>query len=235
MDKQKLNELRSRWITNPQFQDFLDYKLSFQTELDGKPRRTWFATAPQFDHPTIGVAFDLRGVSLENRDLAGCGLESSVLDDGSARGCKFDKILLQGSSADRCDFTGSQFNEAQMSPFYASQAIFRHCIFNSCFLMGIGPRDYTTGAFSDLRNCDFTGVDAIKTYFERCDLRETRFTNGQFTHCNFFQSDLRGGEFYKARFSGCNFTEAEFDDLPSLREMVLRGGNLGVERINWHT
>jgi uncharacterized protein YjbI with pentapeptide repeats len=230
-----MNTLETRWNDDPNFQFVRMMLLDSSVQPLGMTQKEWYANvAPKTFHLIENESLDCRAMNLD-----GLTIEKEffgyVLDYSKARGCKFVGTHFQGASALHFDFTGSHFIEAQMSPFYAPQAIFRDCVFNTCFLMGIGPRNYSKGAFSDFRECDFTKVDARKVYFERCDLRGARFTNGKFRQCTFFQSDLRGVEFSKTRFEACDFTEAQLDDSPPLRELVQQGGNTGLELINWHS
>ncbi|ELT99786.1 hypothetical protein CAPTEDRAFT_202395, partial [Capitella teleta] len=128
-----MSNLKSRWVDDPQYQFILRSVKDHEIQPVGMTWREWYATAPKAPHPTLGELLDMRGLHLKNEQI------------GKA---EFDAVL--DGTAD-CDFTGSRFIVAQMSPIYAPEAIFKDCVFESCFLMGIGPRNYSKGAFSDLK------------------------------------------------------------------------------------
>lgn len=227
-----MSNLESRWVDDPQYQFILRSVKDHEIQPVGMTWREWYATAPKASHPTLGELLDMRGLHLKNEQIGKAEFDA-VLDGSTLRACTFSRTVFVHASAADCDFTGSRFIVAQMSPIYAPEAIFKDCVFESCFLMGIGPRNYSKGAFSDLKRCDFSGVHANKTSFNRCDFRGAKLSRARFTHCEFFEADLRGVDLKGVQFEGCEFGNAQIDDTPDARAVVLGGDNLEFDSIQW--
>jgi hypothetical protein len=230
--KTKMSTLESRWIDDPQYQFILKSFMEPALEPIGMTWREWYATAPKAPHPTLGELLDCRGLNLENSQIGEATFDA-VLDSSTLRTCTFNRTVFAHASAANCDFTSSRFIVAQMSPIYAPSTIFKDCVFESCFLMGIGPRHYSKGAFSDLRGCDFTGVQASKTAFNRCDFRGAKLNHAHFVGCEFLEADMRGVDFTGASFEAGEFGSTQLDDTPALRALVRLGNNLELETIQW--
>ena len=145
-----MNDLNARWNNEPQFRLIYQMLLDASVQPNGKTMQEWYTTAPKTPHPTEVESVDARFFEIDNC-IVGKAWWIYVLDGSSAKACMFEGTRFQGASAANCDFTASRFIVAQMSPIYAPGAVFKDCVFESCFLMGIGPRNYSKGAFSDLR------------------------------------------------------------------------------------
>lgn len=227
-----MSTLESRWIKDPQYQFILKSFMEPTLEPAGMTWREWYTTAPTAPHPTLGELLDCRGLHLENSQIGEAALDA-VLDGSTLRACTFNHSVFVHASAANCDFTASRFIVAQMSPIYAPGAVFKDCVFESCFLMGIGPRNYSKGAFSDLRGGNFTGVQASKTAFNRCDLRGAKLNQAHFVDCEFLEADLRGVDLSGTRFENCEFGGAQMDDTLTVRALVQTGNNLELDTIQW--
>ncbi len=227
-----MNELNSRWSNEPQFRLIHQMLLDASIQPTGKTMQEWYITAPKTAHPVEGESVDARSFAIEN-----CIIRKAwwtyVLDGSSAKTCTFEGTRFQGASAANCDFTASRFIVAQMSPIYAPDAIFKDCVFESCFLMGIGPRNQSKGAFSDLMGCDFSGVRASNTAFGRCDLRGAKLSHAHFIGCEFSEADLRAIDLTGTRFENCEFFGTQMDDTPTVRALVQAGNNLELNAIQW--
>lgn len=203
--------------------------------------RAWWSQVPHTTHYAYeSNVLDFRGLNLDGRDLSGISLDGRCLDDYSGCNCLYKETEFQSSTAQRADFSASQFISAQMSPLYARGAIFKDCTLTGCFLMGIGPRFHTTyegeltkGNFSDFRDCDFTNVVAIRCGFDRCDFRGARFTNAKFVDCCFNESDLTEVDFGGVSFEGCDFSRAELPASAEVHALVEQGNNRALETIRW--
>ncbi|MDM5182262.1 pentapeptide repeat-containing protein [Massilia sp. DJPM01] len=228
-----MSDLISRWVDDAFFQLVRSMLLDSTIQPDGMSVREWYVNvAPKAAHPVDGESLDCRAMNIDGLKI----LDESfgyVLDGSSARGCTFEGTNFQGASAEGCDFTGSRFLHAQMSPFYAPEAVFKNCTFDVCFLMGIGLDIDQLGSFSDLRGCDFTDCIASKVYFERCNMQQIRFENSYFSQCTFCHSDVTGMGFSGARFENCDFSGTRLDDVPLLRRLVKSGNNRGIDMIEW--
>jgi len=208
-----MSDLKKRWFVEPLFRQLYALTVSPDVVPNGMDQRTWFKlVAPRTQHPLDPADLDRRGISLDGLH-AGEQQLTGVLDSASFRGCVFDKTGFQSASAAHCDFTGSRFLDAQMSPLYAPHAIFKDCEFEGCFVQGWGERglkdsegNVKEGSFSDLRNCDFSGVRAMQTCFDCCDFSGARFVDAQFAQCQFDISDFRGANLDRARFTMCSFS-----------------------------
>jgi uncharacterized protein YjbI with pentapeptide repeats len=222
MDREKaMNDLEKRWFVEPLFRQL--YALIFSPDVvpNGMDLRTWFmSVAPRTKHPLDPATLDLRGICLDGLH-AGKEHLSGVIDGGSFRACVFEETGLQSASAAQCDFTGSHFLAAQMSPLYAPHATFKDCVFEHCFVQGWGERglkdsegNVLEGSYSDLRDCDFSGVRATQTCFECCDFRGARFVDAQFAQCQFDISDFRGANLERAQFTACEFPGALAHPVP---------------------
>lgn len=227
-----MKNLESRWIDDPQYKFIMKSFMDTTLQPPGMTWREWYVTAPKTTHPIHGELLDCRGLKMEHQSIGEAQL-NDVLDGGSMEFCTFEGTRFQNASAANCDFTGSRFIVAQMSPIYAPNTIFKDCVFESCFLMGIGPRNFSKGAYSDLRGCDFTGVQASKTGFDRCDFRGAKLNQARFISCQLFEADMRGVDFTGASFEGCEFGSTQLDDTPALRALVQVGNNLELESIQW--
>jgi uncharacterized protein YjbI with pentapeptide repeats len=231
-----MNPLSTRWQTEPEFQMIYKMILDRSDKPAGMDARSWYETsAPKVPHVTSnGTVLDCRHAKFDGllitdkADMSWCALDGS-----SVRGCTFDRTLLQSSLAADCDFTDSRFVKAQMSPFYAPRAIFKDCVFEGGFVMGIGPRHIEKGAFSDLRECDFSGVQAKGTGFDRCDFTGAKLRGARFVGCRFDESDLRGVDLSGASFQACDLVDAQMDDTPAAHALVEQGSNLNVDSIRW--
>jgi uncharacterized protein YjbI with pentapeptide repeats len=223
-----MTELQSRWTKDPLFEFIYRMLTDPSVRPDGGMTwEEWYATrAPRTYHSIRGESLDCRALNIDGLRIGAQWL-GHVLDDSSAIRCTFDRTEFQSASAQRCNFKGSRFIVAQMSPIYAPDAIFRNCIFDSCFLMGIGPRHFGKGAYSNLCRCDFTGARAIDTGFLRCDFRGSCFVNARFTSCDFLEADLRDVDPDGAQFEKCDFGGALIDN--SLRVILRNGGNIRFE------
>ncbi len=236
-------DLESRWLTDPVFKEVLRLLLnpgSLPEHTDGMSRREWFkAFAPWTKcYATEQESIDCRGLVLDGMTLGKISL--FVLDCVSAVNTTFDRTGLQGASLKHCNMRGSHFIVAQMSPIYAYQANFSDCIFETCFLMGTGRRNYVDhtgvavpGTYSDFRECDFTNVRAKKSAFERCEMQGANFAQAEFVDCSFKISDLTGVLLESTRFERCDFDRAWLDDTPQVRALVERGGNQNLDTIVW--
>lgn len=227
-----MKNLQTRWAEDPKFQFILKSFMDIALEPVGMSWREWYAAAPKTAHPILGELLDCRFLNL-TQQLIGEATMNVVLDNSHMRACTFEKTRFQNASAANCDFTASRFIAAQMSPIYAPGAIFKNCVFDSCFLMGIGPRSYGEGAFSDLRGCDFTGTHASKTGFDRCDVRGANLTQARFIGCQFFEADLRDADLTGTAFEGCEFGGVQMNDTAAIRALVQVGNNLEVDQIQW--
>jgi uncharacterized protein YjbI with pentapeptide repeats len=234
--------LKNRWLVDPLFQQMYALILSPDVVPNGMNRREWFRSiAPRVKHPINGNIIDCRGINLDGLHIGEEWL-NDVLDEGSFRGCVFDKTGFQSASAARCDFTGARFVAAQMSPLYAPNATFKDCVFERCFVQGWNVRglkdsegNMIEGSYSDLRGCNFVGMRATRTDFDFCDFRGARLSEAQCAECNFELSDFRGADLDRTQFTACKFKGAQFDDTAAIRTLVQQGGNFGVSAIVWIT
>lgn len=233
-------ELRDRWTTEPIFMEMLRRKFHPPNE----PREAtwaWWSKVPQTKHYAYeSEVIDFRGVTLDGRDLTGVSLSGRCLDDLLGRNILYKETGFQGSTVQRADFSGSEFDYAQMSPIYARGAIFKDCKLSRCYLMGIGPRFHPNspqepiqGNYSDLRDCDFSNVVADRCGFDRCDFRGARFTNAKFVDCQFDAADLTEVDFEGVSFAGCDFSWTELPDKPEVHALVNQGNNKAVATIKW--
>ena len=234
-------ETQLRWKTEPLFIELLKLILNPEALPQGFTRREWFSKlAPK----TICYATEHMDVDCRHLNFDGMSFGKSwlnyVLDYSSAVNATFERTGLQGASLKHCNFSGSRFIVAQMSPIYAYQANFNGCVFDRCFLMGTSPRNHADpwgvpvkAPFSDLRDCNFTGVKGHKTAFERCDFRGADLSHAHFTDCTFTSSDLIRVVLHGATFERCSFDRAWLDDTPEFRALVARGDNQNLDTIVW--
>jgi uncharacterized protein YjbI with pentapeptide repeats len=227
-----MNTLKTRWQNDPQLQVVYRFVLDSSPSSTGMTPQELYALAPKAAHPIQGEAIDYRGLNIDGKTIGKSWLDG-ILDGASARGCTFEGTRFQSASAADSDFTSSRFVVAQMSPFYGPRAIFKDCVFEDCFMMGIGPRSCGNGSFSDLRECDFTGVRATKTGFDRCDFTGANMNGARFVGCQFDEADLRGVSLSGASFEGCDLREVQMDDTPALRQLVEAGANANTDSIKW--
>jgi hypothetical protein len=237
-------ELELRWHTEQLFIELR--RLLFNPDaapplLDGMTEREWYKTvAPRtIYYATEKSGIDCRGLNL-NELIFGESFMNYVFDFSSAVKTTFNKTYLQNSSFQHSNLSGSRFIVAQMSPIYAYQANFSDCVFETCFLMGTGRRNYVDhtgvpvpGTYSDFRECNFTNVRAKKSAFERCEMQGANFSQAQFVDCSFKISDLTGVLLEGATFERCDFDRAWLDDTPQVRALVERGGNQNLDTIVW--
>jgi uncharacterized protein YjbI with pentapeptide repeats len=186
------------------------------------------------------LVFDFRELILDSKSVGKISLAGSCLDDLLGRNALYKETGFQSSTAQRADFSGSEFDYAQMSPFYARGASFKDCKMTWCYLMGIGPRFHPNnpsepipGNFSDLRDCDFSNVVATRCGFDRCDFKGARFTNAKFVDCQFDAADLTEVDFGGVSFEGCDFSWTELPDKTEIRALVNQGNNKALDTIKW--
>lgn len=237
-------DLELRWLTEPLFIELRRLLLNPEASpplSKGMTVREWYQTvAPRtICYATEKNSIDCRGQNLDGLRL-GEFFMNYVFDFSSSVNAAFEKTYLQSSSWRDSNLSGSRFIVAQMSPIYAYQANFSDCEFERCFLMGTSPRNHTDpwgvpvkAPFSDLRNCNFTGVKAHKTAFERCDFKGADLSHAHFTECTFTSSDLIQVVLQGARFERCDFDRAWLDDTPEFRALVGRGDNQNLDTIVW--
>jgi Pentapeptide repeats (8 copies) len=237
-------ELELRWMTEPLFIELR--KLLLNSEAvpplsDGMTEREWYQrVAPHtICYATEQMDIDCRHLNFDGMSFGDSWL-NYVLDYSSAINTTFERTGLQGASLKHCNMRGSRFIVAQMSPIYAYQANFSDCIFETCFLMGTGRRNYVDhtgvavpGTYSDFRECDFTNVRAKKSAFERCEMQGANFSQAQFVDCSFKVSDLTGVLLEGTSFERCDFDRAWLDNTPPVRALVERGDNQNLDTIVW--
>ena len=228
-----MKDLKYRWLKDSSFQFIYRMLLDCAVQPKGMTLHEWYSNvAPKAVHLIDGESLDCRAINLDGLQILNRSF-GYILDYSKARDCVFKGTHFQNLSAQRCDFTNSKFFNVQMSPIYTPDSIFQNCTFEDCFVMGIGPRSFSKGAFCNLTKCDFSEAKAIRSHFERCDFRESKLTNAEFIDCTFNQSDLRGVNFSGSQFKGCDFSEMQLDDSDLLRGLVQKNNNIGIEFIHW--
>lgn len=235
-----MSTLCSRWDTEAIFVEMLARTLNPPLE-SREVTWAWWAKAPKVTHFAYETEIgDFRGLNFNGKNLSYLELTGCCLDEYSGRNALYKETQFQGSTAQRADFSGSEFDYAQMSPFYARGASFKDCKMARSFLMGIGPRFdprnpsvAIPGNFSDFRDCDFSNLVADNCGFDRCDFRCARFTNAKFVDCRFDAADLTEVDFDGVSFEECDFSCTELPDRPEIRALISRGNNKATETIHW--
>lgn len=235
-----MSDLHIRWTTQSLFMEIFERLLTPPIE-QRDDTFAWWSKVPRTTHYAYeSEEIDLRGIDLNGRDLTSISLSWSCLDDLQGRDALYKETGFQSSTARQADFSGSEFDHAQMSPFYARGASFKDCEMYVCVMAGIGPRfdpgnpnEPIKGNYSDLRDCDFGNVVATRCHFDRCDFRGARFTNAKFVDCRFDAADLTEVDFEGVSFEGCDFSWTELPDRQEVRALISRGSNRATETIHW--
>ncbi len=239
----------------------LGYGKPFDWYKSVAPKASHYHFVPYVGHDRQ-ESLDCRGMDLHGRNLTNVDLQY-ILDYSDLSGCFLKGTGFQHASARYVDFSGSKFEHVQMSPIFAQGASFRDCVFEGGWLFGHGTFNNNQGDFSDLRECDFTNCKINGANISHADLSQSNLTNARIKDCNFALSVFKGANFKDAQFESCNFSGGDpavypdclvdmrgvnfsgtvfrrcdfsycqIDDTEQARFVVGRGGNKGIDLIQW--
>lgn len=186
-----------------------------------------------FDHVHFGEALfqgtnlksvSFQGASLEKSDFSGATIGSTALHGANLNQAKLYKTFLDGAQMDDCEFTSSDFQQAQINKSQASKSRFNRAVFDHASLeMSVFVQcDFGGGAFN---SCRMHGVQFIDcnlggAKFNDCVLEEGLFKNCEIGSTTIQNSRLKDAKFEgnnrwhptRTRFTGSNWEEASFDE-----------------------
>jgi tetratricopeptide (TPR) repeat protein len=157
---------------------------------------------------------------LSGADLSGSSLFEANLDDAQGQGAVMRGAVLIRVTARLSDFSGADFNGAQL----------QGADFSRCNLAGASfQKANLTGAIlkgANLMDADFTGADCSGARFENANLQNAVFYDAKVKGANFEQTNIQEARLFAEHFSDAIISLESVGGLEKKRKVGLQYANL---------